>query len=52
MITFIGGEGAESKLEPSTRAKGHLGAIIYHHCAYFEWPKLAMWTWQNSQSAD
>jgi len=52
MIAFMGGERAEGKLEPSTRTKGHLGAIICHHYAYFEWSKLARWTWQNAQSAN
>jgi len=45
-------EGAKGKLETSTWMKGHFGAIIHHHCACFEWSKLARWTWQNLQSAD
>jgi hypothetical protein len=36
----MGGEGAKGKFEPSTRMRGHLGAIIGQHCTYFEWSKL------------
>ncbi len=32
--------------------KGHLDVIISQHYAYFEWSKLARWTWQNLQSAE
>jgi hypothetical protein len=52
MIAFMGGKGLEGKLELNATTRGHLGAMIYHHCAYFEQSKLARWTWQNSQSAD
>jgi hypothetical protein len=41
MIAFMGGEGAKGKFEPSTRMRGHLGAIIGQQCAYFEWSKLS-----------
>jgi hypothetical protein len=49
---LMGGEGVVGKLEPNTRTKGHLGAIISHHYVYFEWSKLVRWTWQNAQSAN
>ncbi len=52
MIAFMGRKRVEGKLEPNTTIRGHLGAMIYHHCPCFEWSKLARWTWQNSQSAD
>jgi len=48
----VGGrEEGKGKLEPSTRTRGHLGAIIGLDIVP-TWSKLARWTWQNSQIAD